>query len=139
MFSNDHRQGVSQVIIFTDCQEAMSRVDGLRHISPTDQWLRGDPILRKLVARSQYFCGVGVEVEIRWVPGHSGVEGNVHADAAARSAAWRCPGIAEGVYLDEGLRIIELQLTGQDGVHGQQDSLSYPGINDRCHWCSCQR
>lgn len=118
LLGSDQRQVQSKVVIFTDCQEAMNRVDELRRISLTEGRLRGDPIVRKLVTRSQYLHGLGVEVEIRWVPGHSGVEGNVRADAAARSAAWRIPGLADGVYLDEGLQMIELEITGQDEGHG---------------------
>lgn len=112
----DQRKSIGRVIIFTDCQAAMFRMEKFRCNSLAERRLRSDPIVRKLVTRSQYLRGLGVEVEIRWVPAHSGVEGNVRADFAARSAAWRLPGIAEGVYLDEGLRMIELGLDGNDGM-----------------------
>lgn len=112
----DQRKSIGRVIIFTDCQAAMFQIEKFRCNSLAERRLRSDPIVRKLVTRSQYLRGLGVEVEIRWVPAHSGVEGNVRADAAARSAAWRLPGIAEGVYLDEGLRMIELGFDGKDGI-----------------------
>lgn len=114
LLANGHDEGRSKVIIFTDCQQAMNRIEGFRRDSLGEGRLRSDPIVRKLVTRSQYLRGLGVEVEIRWVPSHSGIEGNVRADAAAQSAAWRCPGIADGVYLDEGLRMIELGLPKKD-------------------------
>lgn len=116
LLDGDQSKSIGRVIIFTDCQAAMFRIERFRCTSLSERRLRSDPIVRKLVTRSQYLRGLGVEVEIRWVPAHSGVEGNIRADAAARSAAWRLPGIAEGVYLDEGLRVIELGLEGQDGI-----------------------
>lgn len=114
LLASSHQAGRSRVIIFTDCQQAMNRIERFRRESLGEGRLRSDPIVRKLVTRSQFLCGLGVEVEIRWVPSHSGVEGNVRADAAAQSAAWRYPGIADGVYLDEGLRMIELELPKKD-------------------------
>lgn len=116
LLDRDQSKSIGRVIIFTDCQAAMFRIDGFRCTSLAEGRLRSDPIVRKLVTRSQYLRGLGVEVEIRWVPAHSGVKGNIRADAAARSAAWRLPGIAEGVYLDEGLRMIELGLDEKDGI-----------------------
>lgn len=106
--SNGQRMEKAKVVIFADCQAAIHHVNKFQRTSPSEGRVYNDPIVRKLVTRSQYLRSLGVEIEIRWVPGHSGVEGNIRADAAARSAAWRCPGIANGVYLDEGLRIIEL-------------------------------
>lgn len=116
LLDRDQSKSIGRVIIFTDCQAAMFRIERFRCTSLAEGRLRSDPIVRKLVTRSQYLRGLGVAVEIRWVPAHSGVEGNVRADAAARSAAWRLPGIAEGVYLDEGLQMIELGLDGKDHI-----------------------
>lgn len=115
LLSKCQDENKAKVVIFADCQAAIHHVNKFQRTSPSEGRVHNDPIVRKLVTRSQYLRILGVEVEIRWVPGHSGVEGNVRADAAARSAAWRYPGIAEGVYLDEGLRIIELELAGGEG------------------------
>ena len=112
LICNSQHKDKAKVVIFSDCQAAMTHIDKFQRTSPSVGRLHGDPIARKLVTRSQYLRTLGVEVEIRWVPSHSGVVGNIGADAAARSAAWRTPGIAEGVYLDEGLRMIELGITG---------------------------
>lgn len=113
LFSSGQRKDKAKVIIFADCQAAIHHVNKFQRTSPSEGRVYGNPIVRKLVTRSQYLRSLGVEVEIRWVPGHSGVEGNIRADAAARSAAWHCPGVAEGVYLDDGLRLIELELAGE--------------------------
>lgn len=107
---------VCKVVIFSDCQEALSRVDELRQHTFSEEWLCSEinSVLRKLITRSQYFSKLGISVELRWVPAHSGVEGNVRADRAARSAAADDsggPGFTNGVYLDEALHLIELEIT----------------------------
>lgn len=110
--------GVRKVVIFSDSQEALSRVNQLRQHTFSQEWLCDElnSVLRKLITRSQYFGRLGISVELRWVPAHSGVEGNERADAAARSAAAddsAGPGFTNGVYLDEALRLIELEVTGR--------------------------
>lgn len=110
--------GVRKVVIFSDSQEALSRVNELRQHKFSQEWLRDEcnSVLRKLITRSQHFGRLGISVELRWVPAHSGVEGNERADTAARSAAAddsAGPGFTNGVYLDEALRLIELKVTGR--------------------------
>lgn len=107
---------VCKVVIFSDCQEALSWVDELRQHTFSEEWLRSEinSVLRKLVTRSQCFSKLGISVELRWVPAHSGVEGNVRADRAARSAAQDDsggPGFTNTVYLDEALHLMELEVT----------------------------
>lgn len=109
--------GIRKVVIFSDSRGALSRVEELRQHTFSEEWLRGElnSVIRKLVTRSQYFGKLGISVELRWVPAHSGVEGNERADTAARSAAAddsAGPGFTNGVYLDEALRLIELEVTG---------------------------
>ena len=108
--------GMRKVVIFSDCKAALMRVNELRQRTFSEEWLRSDvnSVLRKLVTRSQYFGKLGISVELRWVPAHSGVEGNIRADRAARSAAVDDsggPGISNGVYLDEALCQIEKEIT----------------------------
>lgn len=115
---------IHKVVIFSDCQEALSRVNELRQRIFSEAWLRSEhnSVLRKLITRSQYFGRIGIPIELRWVPSHSGVEGNMRADRAARSAAEDDsggPGFTNGVYLDEGLHLIELQVTGK----GREDRV----------------
>lgn len=111
-----HPADVCKLVVFSDCQEALSRVNELRQHTFSEEWLQSErnSVLRKLITRSQYFCKLGISVELRWVPAHSGVEGNVRADRAARSAAADDsggPGFTNGVYLDEALHLIELEIT----------------------------
>lgn len=105
---------VCKVVIFSDCQEALSRVHELRQHTFSEEWLQSERnlVLRKLITRSQYFRKLGISVELRWVPAHSGVEGNIRADRAARSAAADDsggPSLTNGVYLDEALHLIEVE------------------------------
>lgn len=113
-----------KVVVFSDCREALNRVDELRQRTFSEERLRSerDSVVRKLITRSQYFCRIGISIELRWVPAHSGVDGNIRADRAAQSAAEDDsggPGFINGVYLDEGLHLVELQLTGK----GREDRL----------------
>lgn len=113
--------GVRKVVIFSDCQEALTCLNGLRQHTFSEEWLRDDlnAVLRKIITRSQYFGKLGISIELRWVPAHSGVQGNKRADTAARSAAADNSGgrsLAKGVYLDEALRLIELEATGNRTV-----------------------
>lgn len=109
--------GVRKVVIFSDSRGALSRVNELRQHTFSEEWLRGElnSVIRTLVTRSQHFGKLGISVELRWVPAHSGVEGSERADTAARSAAAddsAGTGFTNGVYLDEALRLIELEVTG---------------------------
>lgn len=95
------------VVIFSDSTSALEQVRKLREKEAvTNAQVISDPIIRKLVTRSQYLHRIGVRVELRWVPGHSGVEGNLRADAAALQAA---KAQDMSVHIDEGLRLIELE------------------------------
>jgi hypothetical protein len=98
---------------------SLKRVDELRRRTFSEECLRRESqvhsVLRKLTTRSQYFSKVGVLVELRWVPSHSAVEGIRRADRAALRAAADDsggPGFTNGVYSDEALQLIELEVTG---------------------------
>lgn len=112
--------GIGKVVLFSDCPGALSRVKELRSRTFREESLHSElevnSVIRKLITRSQYFRKLGISVELHWVPAHSGVEGNVRADRAARNAAQddrAGPGLTKGVYLDEALRLIELEVTGK--------------------------
>jgi ribonuclease HI len=92
----------------------------------TEHRLRHDPVVRKLVTRSQYLRGYGVEVELRWVPGHSLIEGNVRADAAARYARMNSD---LGVAVDEGLRLIEIEAMGKNNGQQQRSAIQMVDVN----------
>lgn len=95
------------VVIFSDSTSALEQVGKLRENGAvTNAQVISNPIIRKLITRSQYLHRTGVHLELRWIPGHSGVEGNLYADAAALQAA-KAQDIS--VHIDEGLRLIELE------------------------------
>lgn len=95
------------VVIFSDSTRALEQVKKLREKEAvTNAQVISDPIIRKLITRSQYLRRIGVRLELCWVPGHSGVEGNLRADAAALKAA-KAQDIS--VHIDEGLILIELE------------------------------
>ncbi|KKP04223.1 hypothetical protein THAR02_03679 [Trichoderma harzianum] len=77
----------SKVTIFSDCIEALKRIFKLREVAIADAQSLRDPPLRQIMSMLHYFYGNEVQVELRWVPGHSRVKGNCLADTAARYAA----------------------------------------------------
>ncbi|KAL6701742.1 hypothetical protein J3F84DRAFT_355648 [Trichoderma pleuroticola] len=77
----------SKVTIFSDCTHALGKIRKLLESAIADARLICDPLLRQIMTMLQYFYGNGVQVELRWVPGHSGDPGNCLADTAARYAA----------------------------------------------------
>jgi ribonuclease HI len=106
-----------KVTVFSDCTSALAQIDKLRTKSAaTDARLRTDPISCKFITRSQYLRRTGVHLELRWVPGHSKVEGIIRANTAARHAAMNQD---IGVPLDEGLRLIEVE--GGLSITNKQD------------------
>jgi ribonuclease HI len=100
-----------RVTIFSDCQSALWQVKNLRKKPVAKSQMCSDPIISKIITRSQRLRQVGVHLELRWVPGHSKVEGNVVADRAAYLAA-KTPDT--NVSIDEGLRLIESETTGNE-------------------------
>lgn len=68
-------RGITRVTVFSDAQPALDAI-GKPRVRHTDCFARG-------AAYSAALAGMGVEVEVRWVPGHCGVEGNERADAVA--------------------------------------------------------
>lgn len=101
-----------RVTIFSDCRSALGQVKHLREISSgAKAQLCSDPNICKLIMRSQRLHQIGVHLELCWVPGHFGVEGNVHADEAAQQAA-KIQGIA--VPVDGGPHWIELEAPSEE-------------------------
>ncbi|KAJ0121054.1 hypothetical protein J7T55_008214 [Diaporthe amygdali] len=96
-----------KVTVFSDCRAAMDRVNRFRRVNRTEKELYGVPVHRKLITASQYLSRhLGVEVELRWVPGHSRVEGNRHAEVAAQKAAAILEIRKGGDSLDKGLQAL---------------------------------
>ncbi|KAH0530395.1 hypothetical protein TsFJ059_005016 [Trichoderma semiorbis] len=105
----------SKVTIFTDCIGALKRICELREGAIADAQALCDPLLRHIITISQYLYGKGVQIELRWVPGHSHVEGNCRANAAARYAA-NHPDV--GMLLPEGLNWDTEPLSNDVKTHG---------------------
>lgn len=67
--------GITRVTVFSDAQPALDAIGKPRR-AHTDCFARG-------AAYSTALAAMGVELELRWVPGHCGVEGNERADKVA--------------------------------------------------------
>ncbi|KAH0495005.1 hypothetical protein TgHK011_008581 [Trichoderma gracile] len=90
-----------RVTILSDCTRALHLLERLQNIA-ADPELLNSRIMSELVAVSQYLHRKGVEVNLRWVRGHSTSKGNALAHSAARYAA-RHPEI--GAILEKQLRV----------------------------------
>ncbi|RFU75554.1 tick transposon [Trichoderma arundinaceum] len=101
----------AKVIVFTDSVSALQRIQKIQKSAVTEAQLLGDPIIHKLITRSQYLRRIGVQLELRWVPGHSKVEGNALADTEARYAAKNQD---IGVLLGEELRLLDSEVIPND-------------------------
>lgn len=76
-----------KVVIFTDCQYAIGKLQKLREYDANRKSQDGT-LTGKLISRSQHLRDLGVLLEVRWVPGHhSAISGNIRADTEARRTA----------------------------------------------------
>ena len=76
-----------RITIFTDSQLA------LEAIKAGNSARRGRDLLRRIAESFFALREKDIEVEFRWVPGHSGVCGNEQADVAAKAAASQAGGL----------------------------------------------
>ncbi|KAJ5626611.1 hypothetical protein N7528_004038 [Penicillium herquei] len=77
-----------EVLIFTDSSFTVTLVgNAWRGVSQTTRnWPHMKPWMDELLVSYGTLRTMGVRVEVHWVPGHSGVEGNSQAHSAARAA-----------------------------------------------------
>lgn len=103
---------ITRVTVFSDARPALDAIGKPRR-AHTDCFARG-------AAYSVALAGMGVEVEVRWVPGHCGVEGNERADAVARLARvyGPDPDAGGGVPRTEEPRVMRLSVAVLRGVAG---------------------
>ncbi|KAJ5765157.1 hypothetical protein N7520_004716 [Penicillium odoratum] len=57
------------------------------HLTPLGRQVERQPLLKKILENSIALRRVSAQVELHWIPGHSGITGNVIADNQARKAA----------------------------------------------------
>ncbi|KAM6485452.1 hypothetical protein HDV62DRAFT_354885 [Trichoderma sp. SZMC 28011] len=120
----------SKVTIFSDCVEALKRIFQLREGAIADAQSLFDPLLRQIMTVSQHFYDNGVQVELRWIKGHSGNEGNCLADIAAGYAANHQD---VGMFFPEGLNWDKEPLSNDMKTHvPQQQNMSPKGKGQIC-------
>jgi ribonuclease HI len=71
--------GVTKVAVFSDSQAAIRRTE---HLEPGP----GQPLVRWINQSARTLRKAGIETEIHWVPGHTGIPGNEEADRQANLA-----------------------------------------------------
>src|SRR5213078_500562 len=71
----------------TVCSDAQAALDRLKNTA----WGPGQFLATRAIGFARELRWKGVEVELRWVPGHKGIEGNERADAVAKEAAGGLP------------------------------------------------
>jgi ribonuclease HI len=110
-----------QVAIFSDSQLALGAIQAGNSAKC------GRSLLRKIAESFFALQKKGVDIEFRWVPGHSGVCGNTQADEAAREAANREGGLTAPLArrIREVTRVIRLieQDRASDSNHFDPDGL----------------
>lgn len=76
-----------KIIILTDCLAAIHQLQKLQEHTSKRQF-RDNTVACKLITRSQYLHGLGVPLEVHWIPGHHpAIPGNLGADTEARRTA----------------------------------------------------
>jgi hypothetical protein len=73
-------EGVRKIIISTDSQAALNRIQHNRH-GPGQTWASA------IIRTTEEICRLNIQLEFRWVPGHAGIEGNETGDQLAKNTA----------------------------------------------------
>lgn len=75
----------SKLVIYSDCSDALRRFDQFRNsLKRLENLPNAEQLIVPGIIASEALSLLEVEVELRYVPAHSGVEGNVRADRAAK-------------------------------------------------------
>jgi ribonuclease HI len=73
-------EGIQKISIFTDSQAALNRIQD-NGIGPGQTWASA------IIRNTDEIRRQNIQGEVRWVPGHAGIEGNETADKFAKDAA----------------------------------------------------
>ncbi|KAF7906507.1 hypothetical protein EAF00_000786 [Botryotinia globosa] len=77
----------SKIVIYSDCSDALRRFDQFRRsLKRLEKLTYAEQLIVPGIIASEALNVLDVEVELRYVPAHSGVEGNIRADRAAKIA-----------------------------------------------------
>ncbi|TGO66440.1 hypothetical protein BOTNAR_0061g00420 [Botryotinia narcissicola] len=75
----------SKIVIYSDCSDALRRFYQFRNsLKRLEKLPNAEQLIVPGIIASEALSLLEVEVELRYVPAHSGVEGNVRADRAAK-------------------------------------------------------
>ncbi|KAH6703201.1 ribonuclease H-like domain-containing protein [Leptodontidium sp. MPI-SDFR-AT-0119] len=78
-------QRPSDVCIYSDSQNALHYFQGFQHsLNGIKRLPDGERLVGPSIMATHELVALGIVVELRYVPGHSGIEGNSRADRAAR-------------------------------------------------------
>ncbi|PVH73557.1 hypothetical protein DL98DRAFT_519820 [Cadophora sp. DSE1049] len=76
------------ICVYSDCTGALEYFDGFRWTLDGMKRLPCGPrLVGPGIVATKELSAVGIKVELRYVPGHAGIEGNVKADRAAKKGA----------------------------------------------------
>jgi ribonuclease HI len=80
----------SKVYIYSDCLGALEYfARSQQTLTELQKLPYGEELVGPGIIAANYLCAFKVEVELRCVPGHAGIQGNLKADRAARKGAKR--------------------------------------------------
>jgi len=80
--------------------------DSLANLEKIKDKYSENTLQRKLIHTFNDFLSRGVEVELCWIPGHAGIQGNERADSEAKTAAGGIPVLIPAPYTDH-FKVVE--------------------------------
>ena len=96
----DAEQRPSNIVIYCDCPAALEFFARFRlTLSELERLAHGEELVGPGIIASEGLSALEVEVELRYVPGHAGITGNLKADRAARGGARHSVGKQEAARL----------------------------------------